>query len=247
MTPEELVAAACPLVAELGWAYYFTPDTAAVGDGLGLDLFGFYFLGRGGLLGDVPASVVASAFGFFNPDLVARMWDGARAVVPPPDAARAHLACGHDYGRRTFGAVEGLDAFCAAAERVVAAAPVAGFPLFAATAAADRPDDLPARAMQLVTTLREYRGGAHIVAVLASGVEPRRAHCARNPKLSGAFGWSEEDVASVSDGDRAELAAAEALTDRLVLAGYGALDDAGRDALVSGLGRLREARDAAAA
>jgi len=61
MTPDELVAAACPKIRDLGFAYYFVPETLAKGDALGLDLFHFYVLGRGGVLGDVESGVVASA------------------------------------------------------------------------------------------------------------------------------------------------------------------------------------------
>ena len=50
MTPEEIVAAASPKIGRIGSSYYFVPETAAQGEKLGLDVFEFYFLGRGGWL-----------------------------------------------------------------------------------------------------------------------------------------------------------------------------------------------------
>ncbi len=78
MTPTELVQAACPKIASLGAAFYFNPETVAKGKELGLDGFRFYFLGRGGVLGDVEARVVRSAFGYFAPELVDKMWNSSR-------------------------------------------------------------------------------------------------------------------------------------------------------------------------
>ena len=82
MNPEELVAVACPKISDMGWAFYFVPDTVARGEELGLDVVSFYVLGRGGVLGDVESTVIASAFGYFNPTLVAAMWDAARKRTP---------------------------------------------------------------------------------------------------------------------------------------------------------------------
>ena len=57
MTPTELVQAACPKIGSLGGAFYFDKETLAKGKELGLDGFRFYFLGRGGVLGDVEPRV----------------------------------------------------------------------------------------------------------------------------------------------------------------------------------------------
>ncbi len=64
-TPMELVQSACPKIGSLGSAHYFDREiTVPRGKELGLDGFRFYFLGRGGVLGDVEARVVRSAFGY---------------------------------------------------------------------------------------------------------------------------------------------------------------------------------------
>ncbi len=241
MTPDELVAAACPTVNELGWAFYFTPETAARAQELGLDVFQFYFLGRGGVLGDGEADVVISAFGYFNPAVVRAMWDSARAVLAPRQGAREFLECAHRYGRRHFSSVQGLGPFCEAAHAVVQAADIQGLPLFAGAAAEPLPDDLPARAQHLVTVLRELRGSAHLVSVVASGLSPQTAHWLKRPEMWTTFGWAESDAPTATDADRAALAAAEELTDRLVRPAYAVLDDGGAGALLSGLDGLRAA------
>ncbi len=242
MTDDELLRAACPKIGEFGWAFYFVPETMERGKELGIDGFRFYFLGRGGVLGDVEAPVVSSAFGYFNPDLVASMWDSGRQVLAPRDAAREYVACCHRFGRSRLEGLDGLEDLCQALEVVNASARArsAALALYAGWAAEPLPEDLPARVMQLVTTLRELRGSAHLVAVVASGLEPRTAHFLARPEMYTTFGWSEDEPPAVSEEDRARLAAAETKTDELVRPAFAALDEAGRQALVRGLRAMGE-------
>ena len=205
---------------------------------LGIDGFRFYFLGRGGVLGDVDATVVASAFGYFNPELVRTVWDSARAVVDPRTAGHAFVECAADFGRAHFSGLDGLEAFCAAADAVVAAADPVGLALYAGAVSEPWADDPPARTMQLLALLREYRGSVHLLAVRASGLDALTAHCVKRPQDLGMFGWSEDDAVAVTDQDRADWQAAEDLTDRLVLPAYSVLDEAGRAALVAGLDQV---------
>ena len=155
MTPEELVTDTCPRIATLGAAFYFCPETLARGKELGLDGFRFYFLGRGGVLGDVDARVVQSAFGYFEANLAAKIWNSARdrAKGTPREVGRAYVGASQEFGRQYFAAVPGLERFCTAAETVVANTDPAGLTLFAALASEPLAADPPARAMQLVTVL----------------------------------------------------------------------------------------------
>ena len=231
----ELLERASPLIGAAGAAFYFTSETLGRGREMGLDGFRFYFLGRGGVLGDVESPVVASAFGYFEPGLVAHMWDTARERVAPRDAGRAHLECAHEMGRARLAGAEALGAYCAAAQAVIAAAEPAGLALFAGMLGEPLPDDLAARAMHLTVVLRELRGSAHLLAVRASGLSPRVAHFLRRPDDFSLFGWKDADVPDVGDEDRRRLAAADALTDELLESAFGALDEAGRHALVEGV------------
>jgi hypothetical protein len=232
MTPEELVTVACPQINTMGPAFYFVPDTFARGEELGLDGISFYVLGRGGVLGDVDAGVIASAFGYFNPTLVATMWDAARKAAAPRDAGHAFMECSAAFGRKNFGTLDGLDAFCQAAGAVNDAADATGLALYAAVAAEPLADDLPGRAMQLVTVLREFRGSAHLIALRASDLEAKKAHYIRRPNDGALFGWSEDDAPIITDADRAAWQAA-------------VLDDAGRQALVAGLDAMESKLSAA--
>jgi hypothetical protein len=233
MSAQELLNATSPIIGKAGAAFYFHPGTLARGKEIGLDGFRLYMLGRGGVLGDVEADVVASAFGYFHRALVARIWTTARERFNNPrEAARLYFQCCADLGRSALATVEGLDAFCEAAEAVIAAANPAGLSLYAGIAAVPRVDDLPGRALQLVAVLRELRGSVHLLAVVASGLAPAVAHAIKRPNDTKTFGW--EPAPAVTEADRAALDAAEALTDRLLLGPYGALDNTASTAFLAG-------------
>ena len=241
MTPAELVQTACPKIANLGSAFYFDPATLAKGKELGLDGFRFYFLGRGGVLGDVEARVVQSAFGYFAPPLVDKIWNSAKERMAPRDAARAYLSCAHEFGRTKFSEIPDLERFCAAADAVNDATDFASLTLYAALSAEPLPDDAPARAMQLAALLREYRGSAHLAAVRTLGLDAAVAHAIKRPDDVATFGYPEPPI--ITDADRALHAKAETLTDEMVLGAYAAVDSDGADALIAGL----EAMEAAVA
>jgi hypothetical protein len=241
MTPEATVAGACPKIGDLGWAFYFVPETLARGAELGLGGLRFYIIGRGGVLGDVEASVIHSAFGYFEPSLVEKLWNSAKEKVAPRIAARAFMECCAEFGRSRLAAVADLESFCAAAGAVNDAVDPVGLALYSGVVSEPLAADLPARAMQLVTVLREFRGSAHLIAIRAAGLDAKTAHFMRRPADIEMFGWTEADAPVITDADVAKLAAADELTDRLVLPAYSVLDDAGRDALMSGLDRIAAA------
>jgi hypothetical protein len=238
MTPEETVAEACPKIRDLGWAFYFAPETLARGKELGLDGLRFYVIGRGGVLGDVESTVIRSAFGYFEPSLVEKMWTSAKEKVSPRVAARAFTECCAAFGRARLADITELDAFCAAAGAVNEAADPVGLALYSGIKSEPLADDPPARAMQLVAVLRELRGSAHLIAIRASGLDAKTAHFIRRPADIGMFGWNDADAPQITEVEVAKLAEADELTDRLVLPAYAVLDGAGRDALVSGLDHL---------
>lgn len=242
-TMSDFVPDASQAINELGWGFYFTPETAAVGAAHGLDAFRFYFLGRGGVLGDVESPVVTSAFGYWNPALVERMWTTARerSDLTPREAGRLYLTCSADFGRAHFAAVPHLQSFCDAAQAVLDAADPAGLALFSGYLAEPLVDDLPGRAMQLTTILREFKGSAHLLAVLAVGLSPRIAHGVRRPDFWESFGYASEPVPEATDERRGLLAEADALTLRLIAPAYEVLDADGRVALRDGVTRLAAA------
>ena len=167
--------------------------------------------------------------------------DLGAAIVPPREAGRAFVECAAAHGRARLSDLDGMAEFCAAADAVIAAADPVGLALYSGAAAQPMADDPPARAMQLVALLREYRGGVHLVAIRASGLDALTAHCVKRPQDLAMFGWSDDDAVEITDADREAWNAAEALTDQLVLPAYSALDEAGRQAFVAGLDRIEAA------
>jgi hypothetical protein len=243
MTPEELVGDACPKIGALGSAFYFTPETVARGKELGLDGFRFYFLGRGGVLGDVEPAVVQSAFGYFDLGLATKMWNSARerASITEREVGRTYVVASQEFGRRKFADLPGLDAFCNAAESVTASMHPAGLTLYAALAAEPLPDDTPARAMQLVTVLRELRGSIHLLAVVAAGISPMVAHYYRRPGDFTTFGYSEDGVPTITGEIEEAMSAVDAHTDRLMCQAFGVLGETERTSLADGVNRMAEA------
>ncbi len=241
MTPDELIASTSATIGALGSAFYFAPETLAVGKELGLDGFRWYFIGRGGVLGDVEAPVVNAAFAYFAPALVQKMWDTSKEKISPRDAGRRYFECAADFGRAKFADVAGLEAYNAAAEKVIAAADRDGLSLFAGIAAEPLVDDAPGRAMQLTAVLREFRGSAHLAAVLASGLRAKQAHFLKRPNDAKTFGYDPAEVPVVTPELTAAMEAAEAMTDVIVRSAFAALTPEEADALAAGAAALKAA------
>ena len=235
MDAAEVIAATSPTFASHGSAWYFTPETVAAGREVGLDGMRFYLYGRGGVLGDVPWQVVAAAFGYFHPAVVQRLWTTSQERCDRATAVAAHLGACAAWGRERYAGVDGTEAFCEAAEALVAAAAgdLGGLTLFAGYAAQPLPDDAPARAAVLVATLRELRGSAHLAAVVASGLPTQVAHAIRRPGDVETFGWRGDDAPRPTDDDRRRLADADRMTDEVLLRAFGQLPGASLDALAA--------------
>lgn len=244
MTNDELISQVCPLINDSGWAYYFTPTTMARGTELGLKGPQFYFIGRGGLLGNCDSSVVAAAFGYFNPDVIKRAWDSSRQVIDPIVAGRAHLECSAVTGREKLAGVAGLDAFVAAANKVNDAANPEALALYAAFKSEPLVSDTLGRAMQLTSVLREFRGSAHLVAVRAMGLTGKQAHFIKRPNDVAMFGWTAEDAPHIDDDARQRLVEAEKLTDRIVAPAFAVLNDGERRDLLAGAQAIKQALSA---
>ena len=244
MTNDELIKQVCPLINDTGWAYYFTPTTMARGTELGLKGPQFYFIGRGGLLGNCDSSVVAAAFGYFNPEVIKRAWDSSRQVVDPLVAGRAHLECSAVTGREKLSNVANLDSFIAAADKVNSAANPEALALYAAFKSEPLVSDVPGRAMQLVSVLREFRGSAHLVAVRAMGLTGKQAHFIKRPNDVAMFGWSAEDAPQIDDDARRRLDEAEKVTDQIVAPAFAVLNEKERHDLLTGATAIKQALSA---
>ena len=72
MNPIDLGRATAPAIHDLPSKFMLDGATYVRGAELGFEGMDFYAAGRGGVLGDVTADVVAAAFVFFEPGLVPR-------------------------------------------------------------------------------------------------------------------------------------------------------------------------------
>ena len=206
----------CPLINDSGWAYYFTPETIGKGKELGLGGMVFYIAGRGGMMGDCEGETVAAAFGYFNPEVIVKAWDTAKATMPIRDIGRAYFKCAAAHGRLKLSNIPNLETFNALAEKINAAADPDSMPLYATYKYAEFASDAPGRAMQLVATLREFRGSAHLLAIRAMGLTSKQAHFVKRPNDVKMFGWSEDEPPHIDDAVRKTMLEIESLTDRLV-------------------------------
>jgi hypothetical protein len=232
MDPRDVMQAIKFKTGDIGAAFYFHPATLERGKELGLSGMRFYTVGRGGVLGDVDAAVVQSAFGYFHPALLAKWWNQGKDVMAPRDAAREYIACCQAMGRTSFAGIDDLDAYVESATAVIEAADGGAMALFAGVRAEPVPTDTPAAAAHQAMVLREMRGSAHLAAVAAVGLATPVAHAIKRPDDVAAFGYEEPPV--VTDADRAAHARAERITDDILEPAFSVLTEAQSEALVAG-------------
>lgn len=236
-------AIAAPIGA-VGGAFMLHPEVLQSGKDAGYPGgFAYYVVGRGGVLGDVDANVVVSAFGFFAPSLVKSLWDSGVVVEGARAGSDRYAAACAQFARSrlaTFDGAEELDSLLA---RVIDTADPTGLSLFAGWQFQTRATDTPGRCYQLVHVLRELRGSCHIVAVVAHGMSPLAAILS-NPGSAGVdqakrFGWEEpfpnkEDLEST-------FASVENLTDVQMARHLSVLDESEQVRLIELVDELRTA------
>lgn len=138
---------------------------------LGLDFITGYVGGRAASLGDPVPPVVAAAFAWFEPRLLAGWYEAARSAAPRDRllAARdvataeslAQILAGDDPARIAdllAGAAEGADG--------------TGRPLFSGLRGRGRPDDPFQRLWWACDLVREHRGDSHVAVATAAGLGP---------------------------------------------------------------------------
>jgi hypothetical protein len=204
----------------------------------------YYGLGRGGVLGDVDADVIAAAFGFFEPSMVRAIWEAGVGIEGPRNSSRRYGAACASFGRARLGEWAGSARFIELASKIVAAAPVAGMSLFVGWRGEPRPADDAAHAYFLAHVMREWRGSAHVIAAISTGLTPLESILSGTggAATAGLFGWGD------SFGDVTHLAgkrnAAELLTDELcAVAIEASLDPSERAEFVALVGQLLIALD----
>lgn len=235
MTPEQASHELRDAVVHLPAGFMTDPGTYAQGTELGFAGMDFYVAGRGSVLGEVPADVVAAALVFFSPEAVRAAWDRSATVMSRNETAYAWALAGHVWARAHLRDDVDWSRVSALVGRVSAAAAIAAAPLFAGWRLLPEPDDDQALALHRLNGLRELRGALHGAAVLTVGLAPVEAVVVRSPTMLAAFGWT--DVPADPKPFHERWALAEARTDRMFGRHLAVLDDHEREWLVEELGK----------
>jgi hypothetical protein len=212
---------------------YFAPETNAALEDLGFPPGGRagYFASRAAPMGPVSAEVVIATFYNFNPELVHRAIPSSWSVASPADifAARREatdLALRRILGDEAIASPEMEEAADLARQAASSAAGrPEGRPLFAAYVGLDWPTDPHLVLWHAQTLLREFRGDAHIAALMLAGLGGAEAlvtHAASGDVpaavLQSSRAWSDDQWA----------AAVDRLRSRGLVDADGAFTDAGR-------------------
>jgi hypothetical protein len=162
-----------------------------------------YVAGRGGVLGEATGATVSAVFAVFEPTGLAAMWAEGIAVRGAAGAAETYWNQTAEFGRKYLSGAEGLDRIAALGEKLTAATPIAGLPLFAGWRAMPLAEDAPARALQVMFVLRELRAGVHFNALSLSGITAVEAHMLnKGAGYTAMFGWSEPFADGAGKQDR---------------------------------------------
>jgi hypothetical protein len=214
-----------------------------------------YFAGRAAAMGAVGPGVVAAMFYNFNPELVARHIPRAWTLASPDALVKARLRSVDAALRRLLGEELADSPDVAESAELARTAAVActgdGRPLYAGHADLAWPTEPLLVLWHAISLLREHRGDGHIAALVAaglSGIEALVTHTATGRGFLAAAaqqtrGWSQPEWAAAEkrlrtrgllagDGTLTEAGTAlrgevEAATDRMALAPWVALGDAG--------------------
>ncbi len=201
-TAESVHALAAP-AGDVGGRWMLHPEVLGPCRDFGyLNGYSYYVAGRGGVLGDVDADVVGSAFGFMEPLLLRKMWETGVAVEGARAAAARYGAACAQWGRSRLRGFEGAPRLADLIRHVVDSVDSAGLALFAGWRSEQRPTDPEGLAYFETYVLRELRGSAHIAAVVATGIAPLEAMLVWGGEgRAQQFGWTEPfpDVSHLID------------------------------------------------
>ena len=140
---------------------------------LGLDFFGGYVWGRAASLGEPAASVVAAAFGVFEPGFLGVVFEQAR-IVATRDQVLAARADGATASLTAILADDEAAASALADELVeaVRALDATARPLFAGLRSLPTPASPFGRLWRAAEMVREHRGDGHLAACVVKGLDP---------------------------------------------------------------------------
>ncbi len=182
----------------VGMHAVWSPGTNEALAALGLDFLTSYVGGRAASLGEPVGSVVASAFAWFEPGLVAGLYEAARGTVAREHLVAARAAATTDSLRAVLAGDDPTEVADLLADAVEPAEGT-GRPLFSGLRESGRPSDPVQRLWWACDLVREHRGDSHVAAATAAGIDPVEMNVLTElwigmPLLSytGTRGWSPE-------------------------------------------------------
>lgn len=212
---------------------------------LGLDFLSGYVGGRAASLGRPNGAVVAAAFAWFEPGLVAALHDAASVEAPADQLVVVRDEATAESLREVLA---GEDVTAVADLLADAAQPADGMgrPFFSGLRARGRPADAVQRLWWACDLVREHRGDSHVAAANAAGLGPVEMNLLTELWIGmplGSYtatrGWSRETMEPAVDGLRARgWIDGEALTDagRTARAEVEARTDAQEQSIVDAIG-----------
>lgn len=187
----------------IGANVYFAPEAQQRYAALGLGYMSGYFTSRGAALGQVHGLVVVAAFGVFSPAIVVPAVEEGWSKTDRQTILQARYEGATASLRRLLGEPDAR-AIGRAVElllRGLAAAEVAGHPLYAGLSALPFPDDPLGRLWRVCDMVREHRGDSHIAAWTRAGVRPVEIQLMSDvlmgiplKSFSRTRGWTDEEM-----------------------------------------------------
>lgn len=212
MTPEEFTTATAKPLGQIAALHYFGKPAMEAADALGIDGFRFYFVGRAGVLGDTPADVAHASFGYFNPAVMAKMWETGKERANVVETVHAQLNVAYALGEDKLSSIEGLTEAAMAMREMATVVDAAGLALFAGFRALEAPKKPAASFMHQAIVHRELRGSVHLACCAALGIRSRAAHQLARPDDQEMFGY--KDTIEISNDERALFEQLEPMTNR---------------------------------
>lgn len=139
---------------------------------LGLTPAEYYVGTRAAPLGPLPGAAIGAVFGTINPKAVALAAGRAWTLSTPAELLSSREEMAVTVLERVLGRnPHGLDRACELLRRSGEAGVVEGHPLYAGLLSLDWPDDPLAQLWRAADLVREHRGGSHVNAFRAAGLD----------------------------------------------------------------------------
>lgn len=172
---------------------------------LGLDFLLGYVWGRASALGEPEAPVAASAFGVFEPGLVATLYDQGRQACSLAAVRAAKERGAVAALRAAVGDPEDVAQVADTLRQAAAVADPTGRPMHAGLTALDWPEEPWGALWHACTLLREHRGDTHLAACVAAGLGGLEANLLTEMRVgwephsyTATRGWSPEAMADAT-------------------------------------------------